>query len=237
VDKNSDGSYSARFGYRNTGDQPIGVAVGAFNGFYPAPVDRGQPETFNPGQFSNVFTAVFPPGSSLVWVLGDAMVEVSESFKPCTGPVCEEIPIGEILTFLDTNALKQDANVKQFVRRIKRNAKNNQSLIALADSLKRQSAALYKLQWQGIWTKFSSTIIQCEGIGCVQIDQQDNIDAVERRSTEHLGLSTRAASALKKARGGRLARDDKRLLANAQKLHKENKVKAEEIPRFESQCS
>jgi hypothetical protein len=237
VDKNEDGSYTARFGYRNTSTQRIDVAVGTFNGFFPAPVDRGQPETFNPGQFSNVFSTVFPAGSTLAWLLGDAVVEVSQSFKPCAGPVCEETPIGEILTFLDTNALKQDANVKQFVRRIKRNAQNNRALLALADSLKRQSAALYKLQWQGVWTKFSATILFCEGIGCVQVDQQDNIDTVVRRSAEHLVLSTRAANALKKARRGSLARDDKRLLANAQKLHKENKAKAEEIPRFDSQCS
>ncbi len=237
IDKNLDGSYTARFGYRNTGTLPINVAVGNFNGFSPAPIDRGQPKTFNPGQFNSVFSAVFPAGSSLSWLLGNAVVQVSQNFKPCSGPVCEETQIGEILTFLDTNALKQDANVKQFVRRIKRNAPNDKALMALADSLKRQSAALYRLQWEGVWTKFSSTAVFCQGVGCAQVDQQDNIDAVVQRSVEHLALSTRAANALKKARRGSLARDDKRLLSNAQKLHKENKAKAEELPRFESQCS
>ncbi len=237
VDKNQDGSYTARFGYRNTGSTPIDIAVGSFNGFFPSPVDRGQPKTFNPGQFNNVFSAVFPANTSLAWLLGNAVVEVSQSYKPCSGPVCEEIPIGEILTALDTNALKQDANVKQFVRRIKRNAPKDKALLALADSLKRQSALLYRAQWEGVWTKFSSTIVLCEGIGCAQVDQQDNIDAVVQRSAEHLVLSTRGANALKKARRGSLERDDKRLLANAQKLHKENKTKSEEIPRFESQCS
>jgi hypothetical protein len=237
VERNQNGSYTARFGYRNAANNAVAVAVGSFNGFLPAPEDRGQPEIFNPGLSTNVFSTVFPAGSSLAWRLGNAVVEASENLTRCSAPVCQEVPIGEIQTFLDTNALKQDANVKQFVRRIKRNAGNNKSLIALADSLKRQSATLYQLQWEGVWTKFSSTIVSCVGVGCVQTDQQDNIDTVISRSAEHLGLSSRAANALKKARGGRLEREDKRLLSNAQKLHKENKLKAEEIPRFESQCS
>ncbi len=237
VDDNQNGNFTARFGYRNDGDKQVDATVGAFNGFFPAPIDRGQPETFKPGLSTNVFSTVFPAGSTLAWKLGDAIVKASESSKRCTGPICEEVSIGEIQTSLDTNALKQDANVKQFVRRIKRNAGGNKALLAAADSLKRRSAALYQQQWEGIWTQFSSTIVHCEGVGCVQIDQQDNIDTVIRLSAEHLALSASAAKTLQRARGGILERDDKRLLGNAQTLHKENKTTAEEIPRFESQCS
>jgi hypothetical protein len=71
----------------------------------------------------------------------------------------------------------------------------------------------------------------------VQVDQQDNKNAVVDLSQDHLSLSTKAADALKKARGGKVLRDDKRLLANAQKLHKENQASADSIPRFDSQCS
>jgi hypothetical protein len=164
-------------------------------------------------------------------------VQASVNSTRCPATVCQEVPIGDILTFLDNNALKQDANVKQFVRRIKRNAGRNTSLITLADSLKRQSAALYQEQWKGLWTKFSTVLFNCEGIGCVQVDQQDNKNAVVDLSQDHLSLSTKAADALKKARGGKVLRDDKRLLANAQKLHKENQASADSIPRFDSQCS
>jgi len=237
VEDNQNGNFTARFGYRNAGSAAIDIAVGSLNGVSPAPVDRGQPVRFAPGIFTNVFTAVFSSGATVAWKLGDAVVQASINSIRCPATVCEEVPIGEILTFLDNNALKQDANVKQFVRRIKRNAGGNKSLVALADSLKRQSAALYQEQWKGLWTKFSAIILKCEGIGCVQVDQQDNKDAVVVRSEDHLALSTKAANTLKKARGGKVLRDDRRLLTNAQKLHKENQTSTDSIPRFDSQCS
>jgi hypothetical protein len=217
--------------------QQVTVAVGPFNGFFPAPTDRGQPEAFEPGLFTNVFSTVFPAGSTLAWKLGDAIVEASESSRRCTGPICEEVNIADVQTILDTNSLKQHATVQQIVRRIIRSAAGNNTLISAAKKLRERSATLYREQWEGIWTQFSSTSIYCQGVGCVQIDQQGNIDAVVERSADHLKVSTAAAGLLRKARGGRLLRDDQRLLTNAKSLHKDNKTKAGEIPRFESQCS
>ena len=73
VVKNNDGSYTAHFGYLNPNNVAIEIPVGANNKFSPAPQDRGQTTTFNPGRtdfFPNSdFTVTWDGSSNLVWTL------------------------------------------------------------------------------------------------------------------------------------------------------------------------
>ena len=48
--------YSATFGYENPGSRTLRIAIGPRNGFEPAPVDRGQPSEFEPGNVQKAFT-------------------------------------------------------------------------------------------------------------------------------------------------------------------------------------
>ncbi|MFN8535369.1 MAG: hypothetical protein U0556_17665 [Dehalococcoidia bacterium] len=62
------GGVRAYFGYKNPNSNAVQIPVGIHNFFVPAPIDRGQPERFQPGEYHYVFSAVFtfPLGA---WVL------------------------------------------------------------------------------------------------------------------------------------------------------------------------
>ena len=67
VTDNRDGTYTAHFGYNNTGSEAE-VPVGPDNAFSPSPQDRGQPSTFQSGRQVKVFSVDFN-GGKLVWTL------------------------------------------------------------------------------------------------------------------------------------------------------------------------
>jgi RHS repeat-associated protein len=66
IQKNSNGSYTAHFGYNNNNSHDVVVPAGPLNHFLPPPIDRGQPTVFKPGRQQDVFTVVFD-GRSLEW--------------------------------------------------------------------------------------------------------------------------------------------------------------------------
>lgn len=63
------GDIVARFGYTNPNGTTINEAVGANNSFVPAPANRGQNTSFNPGTHSGEFEVSFPASGSLTWNL------------------------------------------------------------------------------------------------------------------------------------------------------------------------
>lgn len=65
---NNDGTYTARFGYKNENTVPVTIAVGTNNKFSPNPIDRGQVTDFQPGRVYAAFNVNFN-GSNLVWTL------------------------------------------------------------------------------------------------------------------------------------------------------------------------
>ncbi len=72
--KNPDGSYTLSFAYFSHNADPVTVAPGADNGFGPAPIDRMQPTTFQPGHWR--FQCVMVVGAEfdgkMVWTLAYA---------------------------------------------------------------------------------------------------------------------------------------------------------------------
>lgn len=78
----------ADWGYSNTLDVPVVIPSGtAANSFTPAPANRGQPESFNPGTFAGVFQTAFAGASSLTWTLSGHMVTANASSPRCTATV------------------------------------------------------------------------------------------------------------------------------------------------------
>lgn len=90
VVENADGTYTARFGYNNPNTEPVTIPIGPINDqnqsrnrFTPPPINRGQPEVFQPGRHESVFRVRFD-GSELVWTLDERTSTASRGSEPCT---------------------------------------------------------------------------------------------------------------------------------------------------------
>lgn len=74
VSPNSDGTFTAHFGYQNSGAATVTIPAGSnspqsgVNAFTPAPSDQGQVSVFQPGKVNGAFGVVFD-GSRLTWTL------------------------------------------------------------------------------------------------------------------------------------------------------------------------
>lgn len=65
---NGNGTYTAKFGYKNDNSVSIVIPVGANNKFSPNPQNRNQTTNFQPGRIRFAFEVLFN-GSNLVWTL------------------------------------------------------------------------------------------------------------------------------------------------------------------------
>jgi hypothetical protein len=67
--KNGDGSYTIAFAYFSHNAEPVTIPPGPDNGFSPAPGDRMQPTTFQPGHWRFQCVMVMPPDfdGKLIW--------------------------------------------------------------------------------------------------------------------------------------------------------------------------
>jgi uncharacterized metal-binding protein YceD (DUF177 family) len=96
VAANSDGTYTAFFGYDNPNSYPVTIekssttatnARTSDNRFTPPPDDQGQPITFEPGSQSAVFAVVFK-GNSVVWHLDGKVAEANKNSGGCSQAGC-----------------------------------------------------------------------------------------------------------------------------------------------------
>jgi uncharacterized repeat protein (TIGR01451 family) len=84
---NSDGTFTAFFGYNNPNSYPVTIEVGKENQFTPPPDSQGQPTTFDPGSQTAVFT-VDSKGDSLVWHLDGTTAEANKNSGGCSQAAC-----------------------------------------------------------------------------------------------------------------------------------------------------
>ena len=89
VTANSDGTYTATFGYYNQNDMGVNIPVGENNRFSPTPQDRGQTTTFRRGQQREVFSVILQPGETAVWTLKgpDGRRRTSTTTAPSASPI------------------------------------------------------------------------------------------------------------------------------------------------------
>ena len=100
---NNGGTFTAVFGYSNPNGSAVTVDVGSGNSFSPAPEDRGQPTTFNPGTVESAVTATGEAGSTVVWSVTvggvTSSASATDSFatscsvEPPPGPAAIEIGV------------------------------------------------------------------------------------------------------------------------------------------------
>jgi uncharacterized repeat protein (TIGR01451 family) len=114
VDDNG-GTFTAVFGYANPNTSAVTVPVGSGNSFAPAPSDRGQPTTFNPGTVESAVTVTGEAGSALVWSVTvggvTSTASATASFTPScsTGPTPGPTPITISVKCVDNAASTYDA--------------------------------------------------------------------------------------------------------------------------------
>jgi hypothetical protein len=85
VIRNSDGTYTAWFGYNNPNHGILMFVVGPDNNFSPDPKDRGQTTVFQPGRRKKTFSVSIKPLEQLVWTLngGHAKAEIEGDADKC----------------------------------------------------------------------------------------------------------------------------------------------------------
>jgi len=111
---NNGDTYSATFGYENEDTEPNSISIGDLNKFVPAPEDRGQPTTFDPGNHPQAVTVTgIPNGTALVWALTSDQqrwAEASANFPTkCSDPPPELVPIGLFVTCVTNHGNTYDA--------------------------------------------------------------------------------------------------------------------------------
>jgi hypothetical protein len=67
---NSDGTFTAFFGYSNETGNPMTIPTGSRNKVEPSPGDRGQPVQFSVGRHVAVFSVRLKSGETVTWRIG-----------------------------------------------------------------------------------------------------------------------------------------------------------------------
>jgi hypothetical protein len=95
----------AKFGYQNDSTETVKIPIGDKNKFTPGNADVGQPTEFFTGQIPNIVSATIPAGSTLRWILGNAVAEAGITTARCeTDPLCEDTDNTDTLAHLDNDA-------------------------------------------------------------------------------------------------------------------------------------
>jgi uncharacterized repeat protein (TIGR01451 family) len=90
---NHGGTYDAVFGYSNDNRAEQIIPLGLSNTFTPAPGNRGQPTTFEPGTVRNAVTVRgIPNGSSLAWSVMFEKLRVAVANESLSNK-CDETPL------------------------------------------------------------------------------------------------------------------------------------------------
>ena len=83
VSENSDGTFTAHFGFDNPNPKTIMIDANHDNAFHPGPVFRtGQPEYFVPGRVTDWFSVLFD-GNGLTWTLDGGAVTANRNSPRC----------------------------------------------------------------------------------------------------------------------------------------------------------
>ena len=89
-------SYTAFFGYENSGDTTVTIAHGTSNRLTPATLAQTQPTEFLPGRQRSVFAVNFANGT-VTWHLNQGVANASASTDACSPPtVVPQVPVAVI---------------------------------------------------------------------------------------------------------------------------------------------
>jgi hypothetical protein len=83
IEPKAEGMLRAYWGYSNPTDSVVTRRLGSSNQFSPAPMDRGQPRTFEPGTHAGAFSVLFPVDEVLTWRLDGRSVSAQKSSRRC----------------------------------------------------------------------------------------------------------------------------------------------------------
>jgi hypothetical protein len=76
------GSYTAYFGYSNSGPTTMTIPIGPNNRFIGVPANQGQPTAFSPGS-RNFVVSVHSRGKRIAWALDGSIAAATANSTPC----------------------------------------------------------------------------------------------------------------------------------------------------------
>jgi hypothetical protein len=86
VTVNADGSFTALFGYSNTGTTQTLIKRGPSNQITPSNLDGSQPDTFAPGTTYGAFSLTIAAGGTATWTLHGNRQAVATALSTRCGP-------------------------------------------------------------------------------------------------------------------------------------------------------
>jgi hypothetical protein len=234
VDRLSDGTLVAHFGYQNNSAEVLTIPIGSKNMMTPGPVDAGQPTQFFQGRATNTFTKTFPAAEVLRWVLGNTYVEASIQTPQCVGSdiECVDTDNKRILARLDNLAASQAKLVRRLGRMLSSN--DDSSMQVEGERVIVSATRLYAQQWAAIWGNFPQISTSCTN--CAAIDNSATIQDLMIRSRQFLALSQRSTKLLREANDGNLPRSATTVARAIERLHQRFLDLSQALPRFESAC-
>jgi hypothetical protein len=94
---NGGGSYTAVFGYTNTGNRDLIIPIGSENGFSPDPADRGQGTTFLADASTTSALTITWTGTPPSWTVSGNTATASSSGTACQSDPVPMLANGQLL--------------------------------------------------------------------------------------------------------------------------------------------
>jgi hypothetical protein len=235
VDVNTDGSFTARFGYVNDANATAVIPYGERNFFSTGASNRGQPEVFLAGPASNVLTITIPAGQQATWILGNSRATATANSKPCQSTItgCIETDNKPSLALLDGLARSQKANILRIAQRVSKVARSTSARQGV-ESWKNQADTLYLEQWRDIWSSFPQVSTACAT--CSSTDISGEITPLITRAQRMSRVARQAAQILRQARRGRLSAEERELTSATGRIYDRFVQATQALPKVSSVC-
>ena len=222
----------AALGYDNKNDFPLTIEIGNYNQIIPAPIDRGQPTTFQPGKFVNVFNTNF--NNQIDWVLGPLTATATDDTPACSpSGDCVDTDIRDRQFQIDTDTRSLMQIVESLAKTLTNagNAKDRQRAI----ELRKQARELYQQSWTFVWS-LPGIIVTCtDDIICARVDNSAVISSLNTNTDTLFAMVKSTARRVTRLLGQRRPRES-RLLNRARAINQSNMQLINSIPRIASDC-
>lgn len=249
VDLNADGTYSAHFGYYNTGLAKT-ISIGKFNSFNPLPLNQGQPIYFKSGRAVDQFVAQVTE-RPLTWSLtGGGATAWTDSPQCCRG-VLDQCGVcngdGSSCNSCSIKTYSRDLsdlsflNDQQFLG-IKKSAaslkKLNQDSKKIAKRLSRAAVPYYDAN-RTIIQALSDLLTACVDAEACSAERLCTLNAQYQANSENLLLNAKKlakANKIAARQNGISTRSINKAWNEAQLLHQENYKTISSIPALQTYC-
>lgn len=236
VIQNSDGTFAAVMGYRNTNAFDILIKVGAANKFEPGAANRGQPERFLKGLNNAAFTVV-GLNSEVTWKLATKSVLVKPSATECSCPAVGGL---EIRSQLNADALALNKVAEKSAALIL-SVGTKAATTSAQDVKKRTASNLAAIKAATV--KIPNVFVTCPASDtppqCVRVDNLEAIETLNAQFDVAYHIVKRGTARGNFLKTGKTRPADGKtdpLVVEAQKIYDRAKVEIGKYPRYNTSC-